>query len=319
MLDRIVTQLELRDRWNLGLEAAVARLNRHVEIELSPHSQVIELRVVADDAGDAVAICEAVERNFRSQLAASITTNRQTLEAAVTAQRARVREERRVLTQIERNRPFEKAKEEKEAALLKLRNEERLLANQIECLEQSAGDGLVSYASAIQPAGHHLRVLETQLLHTRFDIANLRSKGLSDGHPLLLTLNAIQDGVATDLAEEIEAMRLRKRLRLTELATEIQQVEASPPDLPEDTGCYGYDDPEANLLEATAALGVLTASLALERHQPDPTSAFHNIGNSYLVPKRLGLPTWILVSSGAVLGIMVSAIGWQRHKIHAKT
>lgn len=239
-LDEAIENLDLVNRWNTDLESVRRTLKRIVDAQDIRGTSLIEIRVRYNDAKDAQAIAKEISeayRERRNKLQSDYANKAlDELGKAVIAQEDSVEDKRKLLSQIIRtegiiysgdqsifqgSRGFSAADDAESAArkYAELDQEKIQLESQIETLLKYDGQQLMNYAAGLSLPDNVIPVLLPQFQEAKVEYESLKSSGLGERHPDIVSRASRLDGMEQNLVEAVANLRETLKAKL-ELAKE---------------------------------------------------------------------------------------------------
>jgi len=245
-LSKVVENLDLVNKWGVQKEDCLRILKNVVETQNIRGTDLISINVRSTNKEDARDIAAEVARSYKEY---RVELEGKTLEKginelrkAVRDQEDKVEEARKILTTISRTKNLvyygdpslesgSGGLEENSVARFAL-NEYTLLESeitqlesQIQSLSRFDSEELLIYASGLDLPDNIIRSLYPEYLAMKREIEGLRSSGLGDKHPSVLSKKRILDSTKKQLDEGVVNLRTRLQGQLDETKERLLVVE----------------------------------------------------------------------------------------------
>ena len=235
-LDAAIEKLDLVNKWGVDLESVRRTLKRIVDAEDIRGTSLIEIRVRYNDPKDAQAIAQEVSeayRDRRKKLQSDYANQAlEELRKAVQVQEDSVEDKRKLLSQIIRtegiiysgdqsvfqgSRGFDAADKAEDAgrAYIELEREKIQLESQIETLLKYDGPQLMNYASGLSLPDNVIPVLLPQFREAKREYESLKTSGLGERHPTIISHATMIEGMEADLIESVANLRETLKAKLS--------------------------------------------------------------------------------------------------------
>ena len=253
-LYRVVDELDLVNRWNLGTrQAAVSLLANKLETSARRNTSLIDVEVFADDPEEAAELANAVSESYAERRRLE---DQQRIDKALGAlndeldkQRERVANHRNQMLKLMRDHNIVDLARTGPAGLgangepmtttpgvlmtgeqrvYTLKSEIEQLRTQMEKLKELSGDDLIKMAISLQVADASVTQVYPQYLDQSIQLERLRNLGLGAKHPKITALEREIEKMRSFLESGVETIRdtLDTQLRIaTESLARIEKLQ----------------------------------------------------------------------------------------------
>lgn len=260
-LEKVVENLELTNRWNVDKEIALGILKGIVNTQNIRGTDLISIRVRHTNKLDAKDIAQEVANSYKEYRGGiehrDIELALTKLRKAVQNQEDKVEERRKVLSTIARTKGiiyrgddsfFNQSGVDEDqgakSALMtfhQLEQEKMQLESQISSLLKYDSDQLMVYAAGLDLPDNIIRNLLPLYQQAKRDLEGLKTNGLGDLHPTVLSAMGQIDNMKKQLDEGVVNLRATLRAQLDLAADRFKSVEAMKNDTREEAIKRGLD------------------------------------------------------------------------------